>query len=87
MSDNSQTLIVEEKGRFWIFLNVNAEAWEEGEHTLSKKSARGVFDNREDAMIIAGKWDEEESQFGEGSEYGVWVGKLAKDDTLVKIVD
>ena len=87
MSANNQTLILEEEGKFWVFTNIQAEAWQEGEHTLSKKEAKGVFDNREDAIIVAGKWDEEESQFGEGSEYGIVFGKLSKDNTPITLVD
>ena len=86
MSQNGQTLICEEEGKFWVFTNVNAEAWQEEEHTLSKKTAKGVFDNREDALIVASKWDKEESQFGEGSEYGVVIGRLSKDNTPIKLV-
>jgi len=87
MSSNDQTLICEEGGQFFVFTSVNAEAWQEGEHTLSKKEAKGVFDNREDALIVAGKWDEEESQFGEGSEYGIIFDKLSKDNTSVRLVE
>jgi len=86
MSSNDQTLICEENGQFYVFTNINAEKWgEEDCVTLSKKEAKGVFDNREDALIVAGKWDEEESQFGEGSEYGIIFNKLSKDNTSVKL--
>ena len=86
MSENSQTLICEEDGRFWIFTNVNAEKWNEEDCvTLSKKKAKGVFDNRDDAIIVAGEWDKEESQFGEGSEYGIVFDKLIKDNTSIKL--
>ena len=88
MSENSQTLICEQDGQFWIFTNINAEKWNEEDYvTLSKKKAKGVFDNREDALIVAGKLDEEESQFGEGSEYGIVFNHLSKDNTPIKLTE
>lgn len=97
MSANSQTLIKEYKGKYYVFSNIQAESWcevdEKGKivegrvNELRLMSADAVCDTRDEAIKIAGKLDEQESQFGEGSEYGICFDKLYKDDADVNIVE
>lgn len=94
MSANNQTLIKEHNGKWYVFTNVNAESWnwdeEENElvpNTLSIKSAKGVYDTRDEAYSVALELDSECGQFSEGTEYGVQFNRLIKDDAEVLLVD
>jgi len=94
MSANNQTLIKEHKGKWYVFVNVNAESWdwnkeknEPGPNKLSIKEADGVYDKRIDALSAAWRLDEIWGQFREGTEYGVQEDVLFKDGAEVEIIE
>jgi len=94
MSANNQTLIKEYKGKWYVFTNIQAETWcnydEEKqeiikgtENRLSLKSARVVCDNRDEAWDKAWELDKESGEWEEGTEYGVQLNRLYKDNSEV----
>lgn len=87
MSANNQTLIKEYKGKWYVFVNVNAESWGNGKNILSLKLANGIFDSRDEAYSAALELDSKYGEFEEGTEYGVQFNRLCKDDTEVKIIE
>ncbi len=89
MSANNQTLIKEYKDKWYIFTNVNAEAWNEPgkPHIFSIKHAQGVYNSRDEAYEAALKLDAECGPYGEGTEYGVQFNRLCKDDTLIELTE
>jgi len=91
MSANNQTLIKEYKGKWYVFTDIMAESWSDGEgnyvNELHLKSAKGVYDSRDEAYSAALELDRECGQFQEGTEYGVHFERLVKDDKKVKIVE
>jgi hypothetical protein len=97
MSGNTQTLIVKHKGRFYVFTNIMAESWcevdendeiiEGRNNELKLKSADGVYNSIVEAYKAALKIDAIQGQFEEGTEYGVVLDKLIKDNSKVNIVD
>jgi hypothetical protein len=86
MSANNQTLIKEHNGKWYVFVNVNAESWTK-RNTLSIKEADGVYNKRIDALSAAWRLDENWGQFGEGTEYGVQEDVLFKDGAEVEIIE
>lgn len=82
MSANNQTLVKEHQGKWYVFTNVNAEAWDEGINKLSINEADAICDTRDEAFEKALELDNEE-----GSEYGVQFNRLCKDDTEIEIID
>lgn len=89
MSANNQTLIQEHNGKYYVFDNVMAESWCEYDdekkvfdetriNEIHLKSAIGVFDTEEEAYAKAREIDD--------TEYGICIGRLAKDDAEVKII-
>lgn len=86
MSANNQTLVKEHEGKFYVFKDINAEAWDEGHHELKASSADFVSDSRDEAFAKAIELDGVCGQFEEGTEYGVQFNRLCKDDTEVYIV-
>ena len=88
MSANNCTLIKRYKGRWYIFSNVLAESWEDTKgrvNELSLKEAEAVCDTLEEAYEKAKEIDAKEGQFDEGTEYGVQVDRLVKDQAEVII--
>jgi len=91
MSANNFTLIKEFKGKWYVFVDIQAESWcdENGKHIneLKLKSADAVCDSRDEAYEIAKVLDAKEGEWGEGTEYGVGFTRLVKDDANVKIIE
>lgn len=95
MSQNNQTLLVEYRGKFYVFPNTMAESWckvddngniiEGRNNELSLKSGIGPFNSRNEALEVALKI-EREDEWG-GTKYGVQFNRLVKDDANVKIVE
>lgn len=89
MSNNNQTLIIKHKGKYYIFDNVTAESWcdKDGKHVneLSLKSAIAIYDSESEAFKKAWEVDRDDD-FG-GTEYGVVLNKLWKDNKKIKIID
>lgn len=83
MSANNQTLIKQHGGYFYVFENVNAEAWEEDKpNELTEKEALGKFRTRDEAFNFAIEIVEPDCP----TEYGVQFNRLCKDDSEVKII-
>jgi len=79
MSANNQTLIIEHKGRFYVYDNVMAESWGEvNELGLSCL----VYDDKMEAIKKAEELDKEYD-----TEYGIHFNELAKDGAEVIIKD
>ena len=95
MSANNQTLIKEYKGKWYVFVDINAESWEWDEeknkpitpNKLKLKFAKGPFNSRDEAYEEALELDSKCGQFEEGTEYGVQFNRLCKDDAEVKIIE
>ena len=89
MSANNQTLIVSHKGKWYVFANVVAESFGSKKHMneLKTSEADGIFDSFEGAYKFAQKVDKRVGQCGEGTEYGIQIGKFIKDDAKPKIID
>ena len=88
MSANNQSLIKEHKGKYYVFINIQAESWSKT-NTLYFKDAK-AFDNLDDAYKYAIKKDAKVDMQMEGdhlgTEYGLWFNKLAKDDGKIKLI-
>lgn len=80
MSANNQTLIVQHKDKYYVFENVNAEAWDEGEAMELDEKDASVYDNKIDAILKANELEDEDP-----TEYGIVEDRLWKDDCPVKI--
>lgn len=97
MSANNQTLVKEYKGKWYVFTNIQAESWcqvdenneiiEGRDNELRLKGAVAVCDSRDEAFKVALEVDRKESQWGEGTEYGVQFDRLYKDGGEVKIIE
>lgn len=84
MSANNQTLIKEHRGKFYVFENVNSEAWDEDKpNELSITKALGIFDTRDEALTFGLEVVEPDCP----TEYGVQFNHLCKDDSEVKIIE
>ena len=80
------TLVKEHKGKWYVFVNINAEAWDEkGKNILSISHANGIYNSRDEAYQAAKKLDEKEGEWGGGTEYGVQFERLCKDGTTIKL--
>ena len=79
MSANNQTLIREQNGKFYVFSNVNAEAWSK-QPTLSKETAECICDSLEESVNIAVAIEESEK-----TEYGIVLNRLKKDNSKVRL--
>lgn len=89
MSANNMSIVKEHKGKWYIFIDINAEAWNEPgiPHTFSIKHAQGVYNSRDEAFEAAQILDSKCGQYGEGTEYGVHFSRLCKDDTPVELTE
>lgn len=95
MSANNQILVKEYKGKYYVFTNIQAESWVEldennqiiegRDNELTLKTGVGPFDTRDEAYIKALELDQDDD-FG-GTEYGVVLNKLQKDNSDVVIVE
>ena len=81
MSANNQTLISEHNGKYYVFKNTMAESWDD-ENILSVKEASNVFDTELEALLFASKLEA-----SEGTEYGISLDYLAKDNCGVTLID
>lgn len=74
MSANNQNLVLEKDGKYYVFLDVMAESWDEV-NKIDKSEAKAVFDSFEAAYkySLANDMD---------TEYGT-SGRLVKDGALV----
>ena len=95
MSANNQTLVKEHNGKWYVFTNIQAESWvtldendkviEGRENELSIKEAAAVCNTKEEAFEKAAELDQDD-EYG-GTEYGVQLNRLCKDDAEVKLLD
>jgi len=76
MSANNQVLVKEYGGKYFVFDNVMAESWGDG-NELYIEYADGPFDTKDDAILHGHKIDE--------TEYGVIEEILCKDGAEVTI--
>ena len=81
------SLIKEYKGRFYVFIDINAESWGEKKNKLSLKGAAAICNSRDEAFEIAKELDSKCGQFEEGTEYGVQFNRLCKDDASVILTE
>lgn len=81
MSANNQILIANKDDKWYVFDNVMAENWEEGDTiTLNSKDGK-EFDSQEDATDYAIELFQEDYY-----EYGIWYNELVKDGTKVILI-
>jgi hypothetical protein len=77
MSENNQSLVVEHEGKFYVFLDIMAESWDD-ENELGKDEADMVFDKKRDAYAYVFSSPND-------TEYGV-SDRLIKDGKRVLII-
>ena len=81
MSANNQTLIKKHGDKYYVFENINAEAWDEdGKMILSASGAKFSDTDREVAYKFAEALDDLDH-----TEYGVVEETLFKDDSEILI--
>lgn len=80
MSANDQMLVGEYQGKWYVF-SVMAESWDET-NVLHVGKAIKAFDTKEEALVFADKYDQEQDY---PSEYGTST-RLIKDGAEVKII-
>lgn len=85
MSDNSQILIKEHNGKFYVF-DVQAESWSD-KNELSVKEAKAVCDSWKAASEKAKKIANENWDEGYPNEYGIVDDILYKDGADVTIIN
>jgi len=83
MSANNQILIVEHRGRWYVWDNINAESWSD-RNEISIKSSIYSSDIKAEAVNFAYCFLED-MEWPDECEYGVVIGKLAKDNAKVII--
>ena len=78
MSANNQSLVVEHEGKFLVYMDIQAESWD-NKNKLNKSEADIVFDKKADAYTYVYSSPDD-------TEYGV-SDRLIKDGKRVLIIN